>query len=72
MKPCKDCIHYDVCLGAIGEYLIKTCDNFKDKSKFIELSNPISRSNYFYIIPTIYSDPYNCTGLLSINMAIKL
>lgn len=53
MKTCKDCIHYDVCLGAFGDYLIKTCNNFKDKSKFIEFSHPISGSNYLYIIPTI-------------------
>lgn len=34
---CKDCIHYDICLGAFGDCLYQTCDSFKDKSKFIEI-----------------------------------
>ena len=42
MKTCKDCIHYDICLGAFGECFYKTCDSFKDKSQFIEL--PSSKS----------------------------
>lgn len=37
MKTCKDCIHYDICLGAFGYCLYQTCDSFKDKSKFIEI-----------------------------------
>jgi hypothetical protein len=43
MNICEDCIHYDVCLGAFGDCLYKTCDLFEDKSKFIDC---------LYIIPT--------------------
>ena len=34
---CKDCIHYDICLGAFWALVGRVCDSFKDKSKFIEL-----------------------------------
>lgn len=44
MKTCKDCIHYDICLGAFGCCIYKTCDSFKDKSKFIELPCPIDKN----------------------------
>lgn len=44
MKTCKDCIHYDICLGAFGDWLPKICDSFKDKSRFIEL--PCSVGDY--------------------------
>ena len=48
MKTCKDCIHYDICLGAFGCCIYKTCDSFKDKSKFIEL--PCSIGDIVYTI----------------------
>lgn len=44
MKTCRDCIHYDICLGAFGDCLYKICDSFKDKSRFIEL--PCSIGDY--------------------------
>lgn len=46
MKTCKDCIHYDVCLCAFGDCLYKTCDQFKNKSKFIELPCSIGDNVY--------------------------
>ena len=46
MKTCKDCIHYDICLGAFGDWLPKICDSFKDKSKFIELPCSIGDITY--------------------------
>ena len=58
MKTCKDCIHSGVC----GSYLLpferddveKYCENFKDKSKFLELPCPIGTT--VYMISTGYDD----------------
>lgn len=36
---CKDCVHYDVC-NRIGNKILngfEVCDQFKDKSRFVEL-----------------------------------
>ena len=48
MKTCKDCIHSDVChiveMSSWWELADYRCDDFKDKSKFIEL--PCSVGDY--------------------------
>lgn len=44
---CEDCLHYDICLGAFGDWLPKICDSFKDKSKFIELPCSVGDTVYY-------------------------
>ena len=38
---CKDCVHYELCqnleMNGIGRIHPKQCDNFKDKTRFVEL-----------------------------------
>ena len=57
MKSCKDCVHYAVCYELTyhepnGEIAgNKSCKNFKDKSKFIEI--PFNIGDTVYVIPSI-------------------
>ena len=44
---CEDCLHYDICIGAFGDWLPKICDSFKDKSKFIELPCSVGDTVYY-------------------------
>ena len=52
---CKDCIHYDVCkfynknLPEEYDTIEWQCDNFKDKSRIIELPNVEIGQELFYI-----------------------
>ena len=45
---CKDCIHYDVCVGRVAVGSDKICSYFKDKSRIIELPCGIG-DNIFYV-----------------------
>lgn len=60
MKTCKDCIHYDICLGAFGDCLYKTCDSFKDSSKFIELPCYIGDKVYTVVYQKVYEAEVVC------------
>ena len=44
---CEDCLHYDICIGAFGDWLPKICDSFKDKSKFIEIPCSVGDTVYY-------------------------
>ena len=73
---CEDCLHYDICLGAFGDWLPKICDSFKDKSKFIEL--PCSVGDYciweddlWYVTGIHYFNDKNGDFLLWMSMADK-
>ena len=57
---CKDCVHYDICLGAYEDYLYEICDSFKDKSKFIEL--PCSVGDIVYKIHYIRKACNDCNS----------
>ena len=77
MKTCEDCIHYDVCIGAFGYCLYKTCDSFKDTSRFIELPcsigdtvwaimyNAVLESKVIRVRPIIKPDNEYCIGLVA-------
>lgn len=43
---CTDCLHYDICFGAFGDWLPKICESFKDKAKYLELPCPIGTDLY--------------------------
>lgn len=49
---CKDCIYYEVCCDEYELAHAENCNNFKDKSKYIEL--PCKVGDTVYII-----DPFN-------------
>lgn len=55
MASCKDCVHYDVCqnleMNGISRIHPKQCNNFKDKSRFVEL--PCAVGDTLYV--TLYS-----------------
>lgn len=45
---CKDCVHYDVC-NRIGNKILngfEVCDQFKDKTRFVELPCKIGMAVY--------------------------
>lgn len=50
MKTCKDCVHSDVChiveTSSWWELTDYRCNDFKDKSKFIELPCSIGETVY--------------------------
>lgn len=60
MSTCKDCIHYDICLGAFGDCLYKICDSFKDKSKFIELPCSIGDTVYTILYHNVFEAEVIC------------
>ena len=43
---CKDCIHYEVCCDEYELAHAENCNNFKDKSKYIELPCKIGDAVY--------------------------
>lgn len=55
MVTCKDCVHYDVCNRILNR--LEVCDQFKDKTRFVELpckvyevvKSPEKMTNYEYI-----------------------
>lgn len=63
MKTCVDCIHCDVCTKdsyptdinpvyidfSVRDDVDKSCDDFKDKTKFIELPCPIGDTVYMVV-----------------------
>ena len=55
MKTCKDCIYAPMCRNC-NEYVYNKgrCEQFKDKSKFIELPCPIGET--VYMISTGHDD----------------
>lgn len=73
MSTCKDCLHYEACggmfevIGFVGNGIMdnadKLCDNFKDKSRFVELPTP----RLPLVMDRIGTDVYcpNCGGNLS-------
>ena len=74
MKTCKDCIHYDVCPHEIFPIDIhpsyidfsdrddveKSCENFKDKTRVIELPCSIGDAVYIIRYDEIYNGKVNC------------
>ena len=55
MASCKECIHYKICVvrhelsGGKGEIIrVLECENFKDRSRFVEL--PCKDGEYVYVI----------------------
>lgn len=60
MKTCKDCIHYDICLGAFGDCLYKICDLFKDSSKFIEFPCSIGDTVYTILYHNVFEAEVIC------------
>lgn len=46
---CKDCIHYEVCCDEYELAHAENCNNFKDKSKYIELPNVEIGQVLFYV-----------------------
>lgn len=75
---CEDCIHYDVCkednLALAGHTLVEStaevCDNFKDKSKYIEL--PCKVGDKIWLAHNCYGskwvDNYN---ILKVGITVK-
>lgn len=49
MKSCKDCVYYDVCFKTQVDEM-GWCDNYKDKSKFIELPCEVG-DTVWYVCP---------------------
>ena len=50
MATCKDCLHFDICEEYAGgfEYLPKyCCEDFKDRSRFVELPCRVSGDCFF-------------------------
>lgn len=45
---CNDCIHIDVCKNLIGGWKTLCCEDFKDRSRFVEL--PCKDGEYVYVI----------------------
>lgn len=46
---CKDCVHYDVC-NRIGNKILngfEVCDQFKDKTRFVELPCKVGDTVYY-------------------------
>lgn len=46
---CKDCAHYDICLFHIDEeteMTVNECDQFKDKTRFVELPCKVGDTVY--------------------------
>ena len=74
MKTCKDCIHYDVCPHEIlpidihpsyidfsdRDDVEKSCENFKDKTRSIELPCSIGDAVYIIRYDEIYNGKVNC------------
>ena len=48
---CKDCIHIDVCKNLIGGWKTLCCEDFKDRSQFVEL--PCKVGDAVYVIEDI-------------------
>lgn len=44
---CKDCIHYEVCCDEYELAHAENCNDFKDKSKYIELPCNVGDTAYF-------------------------
>ncbi len=59
---CKDCIHYEVCCDEYELAHAENCNNFKDKSKYIELPCKVGETVYHYcksvnqIVPYVVED----------------
>jgi hypothetical protein len=49
---CEDCIHIDVCKNLIGGWKTLCCEDFKDRSRFVEL--PCVAGEYVYVIEPIF------------------
>lgn len=45
---CKDCIHYEVCCDEYELAHAENCNNFKDKSKYIELPCKVGETLYVF------------------------
>ena len=45
---CEDCIHIDVCKNLIGGWKTLCCEDFKDRSRFVEL--PCKLGDFVYFI----------------------
>ena len=66
---CKDCVHYDVC-NRIGNKILngfEVCDQFKDKTRFVELPCKVGDTVYkVWYLPChngeTYPDSYSCSG----------
>lgn len=56
---CKDCIHYEVCCDEYELAHAENCNNFKDKSKYIEL--PCKVGDTLYYLDTLV-DNDKCAG----------
>lgn len=50
---CKDCIHYEVCCDEYELAHAENCNNFKDKSKYIELPCKVGDRIYRPVIDYI-------------------
>lgn len=55
---CKDCFHYEVCCDEYELEHAEYCNNFKDKSKVIELPCRVGDTVYIKGIPLIISSIY--------------
>lgn len=80
LKTCKDCVHSDVChiveMSSWWELTDYRCDDFKDKSKFIELPCSIGdyciwEDNLWYVTGVHYFNDRNGDFLLWMSMADK-
>lgn len=66
MADCKDCVHYEVC-NRIGNKILngfEVCDQFKDKSRFVEL--PCKVGDIVYKVSFVYKNvaPLKVEGFL--------
>ena len=70
-KTCKDCIYAPMCRNC-NEYVYNKgrCEQFKDKSKFIE--KPFDIRDHIYIITKYsYSSPYEIIKCMVTKMRLK-
>ena len=57
---CTDCLHYDICLGAFGDWLPKICESFKDKAKYLELPCSIGDAVYTIVYHKVHEAKVTC------------
>lgn len=66
---CKDCVHYDVCYELTyhepnGEIVGReVCNNFKDKSRFVELPCEIGREVYWINNGKLYKSKFSLADM---------